>query len=162
MFFLAGLLLSLAGGLNLVRLARWRGWMTGAEPLVLILHLGYMWLSVGLLLMGVAIGSLGVFPPASGLHAITAGAFGVMTLAVMTRASLGHTGQPLTATPRISAIYVLVNLGASLRAISPLAPVDFYAAMLTVSALGWSGAFAWFAVVYAPLMLRPRASAASG
>ena len=77
---------------------------------MLVLHVGYLWLCLGLLLSGLAILPLGVVPAASGLHALTAGAFGVMTLAVMTRASLGHTGQPLTATPRISAIYWLVNL----------------------------------------------------
>jgi uncharacterized protein involved in response to NO len=108
-----------------------------------------------LLVSGLAILPLGVVPVASGLHALTAGAFGVMTLAVMTRASLGHTGQPLTASPRISAIYWLVNLGAALRAISPLFP-DIYTHMLAISALAWSGAFVWFVIVYAPLLLRRR------
>jgi len=157
-FFATGLALALAGVLHWVRLARWRGWRTRAEPLVLILHLGYAWLAFGLTLMGLAIISVGVVPAASGLHALTAGAFGVMTLAVMTRASLGHVGQPLTATPRISAIYVLVNLGALVRVISPLAP-DIYTPLLIVSALLWGGAFVLFVIVYAPLLLRARVDA---
>ena len=157
-FFATGFALALAGALHWVRLARWRGWRTSAEPLVLILHLGYAWLAFGLTLMGLAIISVGVVPAASGLHALTAGAFGVMTLAVMTRASLGHVGQPLTATPRISAIYVLVNLGALVRVISPLAP-EMYTPLLIVSALLWGGAFALFAIVYAPLLLRARVEA---
>jgi uncharacterized protein involved in response to NO len=94
-------------------------------------------------------------PAASGLHAITAGAFGVMTLAVMTRASLGHTGQKLAATPRISAIYILVNLAALVRVAAPFLP-EHYAALLALSAALWSGAFAWFVFVYAPLLLRSR------
>jgi uncharacterized protein involved in response to NO len=76
----------------------------------------------------------------------------------MTRASLGHVGQPLTATPRISAIYVLVNLGALVRVISPLAP-EMYTPLLIVSALLWGGAFALFVIVYAPLLLRARVEA---
>lgn len=150
-----GVALTLAGALHLVRLSRWRGWRTAAEPLVLVLHIGYFWLALGFLLVGLAIVTAGVVPAASGLHAITAGAFGVMTLAVMTRASLGHTGHALTATPRISAIYVLANLGALVRVISPLLP-ELYVPLLAVSALLWSGAFAWFVFVYAPLLLTQR------
>ena len=152
--YAAGLILTLAGVLHFARLARWQGWRTTDEPLVLVLHLGYFWLASGLLLQGLAILAPSVVPTASGLHAITAGAFGVMTLAVMTRASLGHTGQPLAATPRIGVIYVLVNLGALVRVIAPFFP-EHYAALLALSAVLWSGAFAWFVFVYAPLLLRP-------
>lgn len=155
--YAAGMALTLAGALHFARLARWKGWRTSAEPLVLVLHLGYCWLALGLLLSGLAILAPSAAPAASGLHALTAGAFGVMTLAVMTRASLGHTGQALTATPRISAIYVLVNLGAGVRVVSPLLP-DLYTPLLALSALLWSGAFAWFVYVYAPLLLRPRSA----
>ena len=157
--FAAGLMLTLAGVLNLVRLLRWRGWTSFSEPLVLVLHAGYAWLAAGLVLMGLAILSGGAVPAASGLHALTAGGFGVMTLAVMTRASLGHSGQPLSADARISAIYVLVNLGALLRVLAPMF-ADFYAEALACAALLWAGAFAWFAIVYAPLLLRPRLAAA--
>ncbi|MFO1016734.1 MAG: NnrS family protein [Hyphomonadaceae bacterium] len=157
--YAAGLALTLAGALHFVRLARWRGWRTTVEPLVLILHLGYFWLALGLCLKGLAILAPSVVPAASGLHAITAGAFGVMTLSVMTRASLGHTGQPLAATPRISAIYVLVNLGALVRVAAPFL-AEHYTLLVALSAVLWSGAFAWFAIVYAPLLLRPRQASA--
>jgi uncharacterized protein involved in response to NO len=158
--YAAGLALTLAGALHFVRLARWRGWRTTVEPLVLILHLGYFWLALGLCLKGLAILAPSVVPAASGLHAITAGAFGVMTLSVMTRASLGHTGQPLAATPRISAIYVLVNLGALVRVAAPFL-AEHYTLLLALSAVLWSGAFAWFAIVYGPLLLRPRQASAA-
>ena len=157
--YAVGLALTLAGALHFVRLARWRGWRTTVEPLVLILHLGYFWLALGLCLKGLAILAPSVVPAASGLHAITAGAFGVMTLSVMTRASLGHTGQPLAATPRISAIYVLVNLGALVRVAAPFL-AEHYTLLVALSAVLWSGAFAWFAIVYAPLLLRPRQASA--
>ena len=157
--YAAGLALTLAGALHVARLARWQGWRTSDEPLVLVLHVGYLWLALGLALIGLAIVAPSAVPAASGLHALTAGAFGVMTLAVMTRASLGHTGRPLTATPRISAIYILVNLGAFVRVTAPFLP-EHYAALLALSAALWSSAFVWYAIVYAPLLLRPRQATA--
>ena len=68
---------------------------TVSEPLLLVLHVGYAWLAMALALFGLA--ALGVAPRSAALHAMTAGTFGTMTLAVMTRATLGHTGRALTA-----------------------------------------------------------------
>ncbi|MBX9803717.1 MAG: NnrS family protein, partial [Caulobacteraceae bacterium] len=82
----AGALLLASGGLNLVRLVRWRGDATMAEPLVWILHLGYLWLAAGLFFTGLSVTAPGLVPPSVGVHALTAGAIGVMTLAIMTRA----------------------------------------------------------------------------
>ena len=79
-----------------LRLSRWRGLRTMREPLLLILHIGYGWLALGLLLLGLD-GIFEMLPATAALHALTVGAVGTMTLAVMTRASLGHTGRPLTA-----------------------------------------------------------------
>lgn len=151
----AGVALTVAGPLNLLRLARWKGWRTIAEPLVTILHLGYGWLGVALTLLGLSILLPAMIPSASGIHALTAGAFGVMTLAVMTRATRGHTGRPLTADRETQVIYALVNLGAALRVASPFFP-QLYAVLLIASGLVWSLAFAAFAIVYGPLLLRAR------
>jgi len=153
-----GVLLMLAGVLNLLRLLRWRGWLTGSEPLVLILHAGYAWLAAGLLLLGAHGVAPDMIPRAAGVHALTAGAFGVMTLAVMTRATRGHTGQPLTADRLTQAVYVLVNAGALVRVIAPFSPT-LYASLLAAAAFIWSGAFLIFTVRYAPLLLRPRRTA---
>jgi uncharacterized protein involved in response to NO len=150
-----GALLVIAGVLNLARLARWKGWRTTAEPLVAILHVGYGWLSIALLLLGVSSLAPMLAPGTAGVHALTAGAFGVMTLAVMTRATRGHTGQPLTADKATQAIYGLVNLGAVLRVASPFFP-QHYVILLIASAALWSMAFAAFAIVYGPLLLNAR------
>lgn len=153
-----GVALLLAGALNLVRLSRWKGWRTLAEPLVTILHVGFAWAGAGLMLLGASMLAPTLAPTASGIHAITAGAFGVMTLAVMTRATRGHTGQPLTADTATRALYVLVNVGALLRVIAPMLP-SFHAPLLIASACFWSAAFAVFVARYAPLLLRPRRTA---
>ena len=150
-----GVLLLAAGGLNLLRLARWRGDATGAEPLVWILHLGYLWLAAGLVLTGLSSGAPGLVPPSVGVHALTAGAIGVMTLAVMTRASRGHTGRPLAAGPVEVMIYGLVNAAALARVAGGLSP-SAYQPLLMVSAALWSGAFLAFAIAYGPMLLTAR------
>ena len=142
--------LAVAGGIAAaVRLSRWRGLATVREPLLFILHVGYAWVAIGLTLVGLN----GLFewaPPGAPLHALTVGAIGTMTLAVMTRASLGHSGRALTADRGTIAIYLLVTLAALLRV---SAPFTFNVAEFTAFAgLAWSAAFGLFAVLYAPVL----------
>ena len=143
-----------AGIAAALRLSRWRGLATLREPLLAILHLGYAWLAFGLALLGLN-GFFGWLPPSAGVHALTVGAVGTMTLAVMTRASLGHTGQALRAGAGTSAIYVLVTLAAVLRVAAPLAGAQF-ALVTSLAGLAWTGAFALFALLYGPSLVRPR------
>jgi uncharacterized protein involved in response to NO len=144
--------LEIAGGVALgVRLARWRGLATLREPLLFVLHAGYGWLAAGLAFAG-ANGFLGWMPAGAPLHALTVGAIGTMTLAVMTRASLGHAGRPLHAGPGTSAVYLLVTLAAALRFAAPL--LGEHAVLSTALAgCAWSAAFALFAFLYGPLLL---------
>lgn len=147
--------LELAAGIALgVRLSRWRAKATLREPLLWALHLGYGWLAGGFLLL--AVSSLTAALPQSGaLHALTAGAIGTMILAVMTRASLGHTGRALTAGPGTTAIYALITLAAILRVLAPVVSAQ-YTLMLSLSATAWSGAFGLFVVLYARVLMLPR------
>ncbi len=147
--------LELSAGLAVAaRLSRWCGLATLREPLVFILHLGYGWLALGLLLLGFN-GLHALLPPTTALHALTAGAVGTMTLAVMTRATLGHTGQGLVAGRRTQAIYALVTLAALLRLLAPLAGEDMLS-LTWVAGVAWSAAFGLFAIVYGGLLLKPR------
>jgi uncharacterized protein involved in response to NO len=139
------------------RLGRWRGEETLGEPLLWVLHLGYAWLPLGLLLLGLN-GSLSFLPPTTALHALTIGAIGTMTLAVMTRASLGHTGRRLVAGPRTTAIYVLITLAALLRLFAPL-PGAHYVVGLSLAAAAWCGAFGMFAIFYFRPLTQPRVGA---
>ena len=137
------------------------GWRAGAglrlgEPLLWGLHLGYFWLALGFLLLGLN-GLMPLLPEAAALHALTVGAIGTMTLAVMTRASLGHTGRPLAAGPCTTAIYGLVTLAAILRLLAPIGGGD-YLLMLNLAGVAWSGAFGMFALFYARVLVRPRVS----
>jgi len=150
-----GALLAFAGAVHLGRLARWRGWRTLAEPLVSVLHIGYVFVPLGFALMALSIFAPAIIASSSAIHAWTAGAIGVMTLAVMTRAGLGHTGGALTASPAIIAIYAAAALGALARLASGFGIA--YDPMLHLASLGWIAAFGGFAVVFAPRLLRQRA-----
>ncbi len=151
-----GVMLIVSGIASLVRLIRWKGWLTWQEPLVLILHVGYGWVGLFLLVLGGSILGFGL-STANAVHVLTSGAMGTMTLAVMTRASLGHTGRPRHADRLTVAMYLLVNAGALLRIFAPNTetPTVLTHAILGLSALGWSGAYLLFAVHYGPYLVRP-------
>ncbi len=142
---------SIAAMLHAARLGRWAGDRTARDRLVLILHVGYVFIPLGFLLTAAA--AFGVTPGSAGLHAWMAGAAGIMTLAVMTRASLSHTGQRLTASAFTQGIYIAVVMAALLRVWAALAP-SWQNALLYLAALTWCLAFFGFAVRFGPLLLR--------
>jgi uncharacterized protein involved in response to NO len=146
-----------AAAAHMVRLGRWAGWRTAGEPLVAILHTGYLFVPLGFLAVAVSILAPGVLAPGAALHAWTAGAVGVMTLAVMTRASLGHTGRALAADRWTVAIYLAAVLGAALRVASGFFPAQ--ALLLHLSAALWIVAFGGFGVAYFGVLTRPRVAA---
>ncbi|MDD1535480.1 MULTISPECIES: NnrS family protein [unclassified Bradyrhizobium] len=148
-----GVLMALAGGLHLVRLARWAGDRTLRERLLVILHVGYVFVPFGFILHAVAV--FGALPPSAGIHAWMTGAAGTMTLAVMTRASLGHTGQALTASPAIQGIYAAIIIAALARIAAVVFPAHDYV-LLHLAACGWLVAFLGFAVAFGPLLAGSR------
>ncbi|MBH5368382.1 NnrS family protein [Bradyrhizobium glycinis] len=145
-----GIAMAAAGVLHLVRLARWAGDRTRRERLLLILHVGYVFLPLGFILNAVA--AFGALPPSAGIHAWMAGAAGTMTLAVMTRASLGHTGQALTASPAIQGIYAAIIIAALARVAAVVLPA-YGDVLLHIAACGWILAFLGFAVAFGPLLV---------
>jgi uncharacterized protein involved in response to NO len=151
-----GLLLLFSAGLHAIMLAQWKGAATWREPLLLILHVGYGWLVFGLLLLGLSLFDLGI-PESAAVHALTAGAFAVMILAVMTRASLGHTGRALHANRLTIWLYAFANLAALLRVGAALSP-EFSTLLIRLSALFWINAFLLFVADYAPILWAPRFS----
>jgi uncharacterized protein involved in response to NO len=147
-----GGLLLIAGCVQSIRLLRWAGDRTLAEPLVLVLHLGYAFVPIGFLLIGMSAFSVAV-PVTAGIHAWTVGAIGVMTLAVMTRATLGHTGQPLRAGWITQIIYAAVIVAATTRIVAAFIGSI---TLLEIASLAWVVAFIGFAFVYGPLLAARR------
>jgi uncharacterized protein involved in response to NO len=157
---LTGAALLAAGALQLVRLARWGGWRTVSDPLLLVLHVGYLWVPAGLALLGWSVLDPAI-PRTAAVHALTAGAMATMILAVTTRATLGHTGRELRAGPATTASYVLVTLGALLRLAASLGWVGYQAGLELAGAL-WAGAFVLFLAAYGPILFAPRRDAKPG
>ncbi|MBP2228858.1 uncharacterized protein involved in response to NO [Azospirillum agricola] len=155
-----GLLMLAAALAHAVRLAGWQGWRAWRSPILWVLHLGYLWIPAGLTLK--ALHHLTDIPAAAGLHALTAGAFATLILAVMSRASLGHTGRPLVASSVTVAAYLLLTVAALARTASPLLPVEWLWPALQGAGLAWVAAFALYLVAYAPVLLRPRADGRPG
>ncbi len=151
-----GIALIAACIMQLARLARWAGERTFADRLVLVLHVAYAFIPVGFALTGMA--AFGLVLPSAGIHAWTGGAVGTMTLAVMTRASLGHTGHELSASPGTQAIYAFVVIGALGRICASIDPV-WSNQLLLVSGIMWAAAFGGFAILYGPLLCRRRRTA---
>jgi uncharacterized protein involved in response to NO len=149
---LTGAVMVAAAAINFVRLCRWAGDRTVSDRLVLVLHVGYLFVPAGFLLNGLA--AFGVLGSSTGIHAWTVGAMGIMTLAVMSRASLGHTGRALIASPMLQAVYAAATIAALTRICAALHP-QWSETLLPVAACGWAVAFLGFAALYAPLLLLP-------
>jgi uncharacterized protein involved in response to NO len=150
----AGVLLLVAAALNFWRLARWRGGATIEEPLLAILHLGYLWVAVGAGLLGASM-ITNFVPETAAIHALTAGAMGTMVVAVMGRAALGHTGHALHADRITVLIYGLVTIAALTRIAAAVFTSAFLPLILASGAL-WIAGFLLFALHYAPILIRPR------
>jgi uncharacterized protein involved in response to NO len=146
-----GTALLAAAALQAIRLVRWAGHRAIRDPLVLILHVGYVFVPLGFALLACA--AEGVVPASAGLHAWAAGAVGVMTLAVMTRASLGHSGRALVATRATQAVYALAVVSALTRLCAALEP-QWSAILLQVAASTWAAAFLGFALSYWQVLTR--------
>jgi uncharacterized protein involved in response to NO len=151
--WIAAAALGFAGAFHLVRMLRWAGERTLSDRLVLILHIGYAFVPVGYILT--ALSALDLVAPGAGVHAWTGGAIGTMTIAVMTRASLGHTGQALSASHGTQAIYLAVVVAAILRVCASLVP-SYSEILMILAGAAWSFAFLGFAVIYGPLLCTSR------
>lgn len=153
--WIAGLALVIAGALHCARLYRWKGMKTFAEPLVLVLHGAYLFLPVGLLALGLAILAPDLLDIAASQHLLMAGVLSMMTMAVMTRATLGHTGQDLTASPGTVFIYIVLACAILLRFSTGFFP-DIANVLYDISGVAWILAFAAFVWIYGPLLVRSR------
>lgn len=156
-----GLVALIAALAQTLRLVRWHGHRSTRDPLIWVLHLGYGWLAIGLLLKAIWLMAAAPFAE-KWIHALTIGAFATMILAVMTRASLGHTGRALIARPHVAACYAMISISALIRILAPAAFPLRYGAVITISALLWMAAFGIFLQVFAPILCKPRADGRPG
>lgn len=150
-----GILALLAAGANTWRFSGWKGLSVLGHPILWSLHLGYLMLILAYAFYGLAL-LTNVAMESSALHILAIGAVGCMTLAIMSRASLGHTGRPLLVRPILAAAYLLVAISALARAVLPDLMPDSYDLWVQLSAGLWLAGFAIFVVAYFPILTRPR------
>ncbi|MDA8128793.1 MAG: NnrS family protein [Betaproteobacteria bacterium] len=155
------LLAAVTASMHAIRLGGWYTPKVWTVSLLWILHLGYAWIALGFALLAVsAAGWSAAAGPA--LHAFTVGAIGTLTLGMMARVSLGHTGRPLEPPPVMTLAFVAINLAALIRVALPLAFPAAYASVLDAAGLVWIAAFGLFAWRYGPMLLRPRVDGKPG
>jgi len=143
----------LTAAIHAFRLSRWRGLATRSEPLLLIMHVAYLWLPIGYVLMAWSVfGS--TYTPSVAMHALTMGAIGSMILAMTTRVALGHTGRALHAARLTVLAYILLTLAIVARIAGPLTG-PYYMKSIELAAVGWIVTFMLYLWVYWPILTQP-------
>ena len=145
---------------NIIRISHWYVFRIWFVPLLWVLYIGYAWIILGFALT--ALSAFELILPSLALHAFTMGGIGVMTLGMMARVSLGHTGRVLKASQAIAIAFALINLGALIRVFIPLILPDWYQDIIYAATLLWLAAFSLFAYVYAPILSTARVDGQAG
>jgi uncharacterized protein involved in response to NO len=151
----------IAGALGAARTTRWGARHSLGTPLLWVLHAGYLWVPVGLALRAISALAGGI-PASIGTHALTVGAIGTLTLGMMSRVALGHTGRMLAASRLVVASFVLVTSAAIVRVSGPLVGVAYYRTTVFTAGALWTGAFAFFLFAYARVLVSPRVDGKPG
>ncbi len=152
-----------AAALTVVHAWRLQGWYTHGiwkKPLLWVLYLGYAWLIAGFLLKTLSYSSLHPrldLDPMLAVHAFAYGGIGMITLGMMTRVSLGHTGRNVFRPPRLLAVlFALLLTGSIVRVLFPLPAPTGYMTWIVISQWLWIAAFAGFVLLYAPMLIQGR------
>ena len=148
------ILATVAAVINAVRLVLWCGWRMLDQPIVWSLHLGYLFVVLGF--GSVGLGETGLIGSTAAVHVLAAGAVGCMTLAIMTRASLGHTGRPLRVSKATAVSYLLIATSGLVRAFLPSASDVSYFTVMYLAGACWIAGFGLFCISYAPILVGPR------
>ncbi len=146
---------ALAGAFAFARMLTWGGAHTFREPMLWVLHIGYLWVPVGLFLRVAS----QVWPrilPSIGLHALAVGAVGTLTLGMMARVTLGHTGRTIVASGAIAASFVAITISAVVRVVGAIAFPLSNQTVITAAGTFWTFAFVLFLAANIPILFRGR------
>ena len=161
---ISGVLLAIAASLaaiiNILRVNNWYVFRIWFVPLLWVLYIGYAWIIIGFILT--ALSAFNIIQPNLALHAFTMGGIGVITLGMMARVSLGHTGRILKASHAMAIAFALINLAALVRVFIPILLPQWYADIIYASTILWLAAFSLFAYVYAPILTTARIDGKAG
>ncbi|MDF8358536.1 NnrS family protein [Ensifer adhaerens] len=143
----------IACAFHAVRLLRWHGSPTWPEKLLFVLHAAYAFVPLGFL--AISAGAIELLADYPVMHVLTVGVIAFMMLAVMTRATRGHTGRPLVGSALTSASYVAIAGAALIRPLAEVLP-EHYHHLIALSGALWSAAFVLFTLEYGPMLVRER------
>ena len=143
-----------------IRLFGWYQKTVWSVPLLWVLHLGYAWLVAGFVLK--ALSAAGLVNPMPAIHAFTIGGIGTITLGMMARVALGHTGRALRVGTAMTRAFVLANLAGLARVFLPIIVPEHYRAWIVLAGIFWSAAFAIFLISYASVLIQPRVDGRPG
>ena len=158
--FLLAIAASLAAIINILRVNNWYVFRIWFVPLLWVLYIGYAWIILGFILT--ALSAFEIVSPTLALHAFTMGGIGVITLGMMARVSLGHTGRILKSSQAMAIAFAMINLAALVRVFVPMLLPQWYADIIYASTLLWLAAFSLFAFVYAPILTTARVDGKEG
>lgn len=158
LFFPDSILVAVTAGLaaasNALRLSGWYTERFWSVPLLWVLHLGYAWIVAGFCLKTLA--AVDWVSPQLTVHAFTVGGIGVLTLGMMARVSLGHTGRVLQASKSMAFAFTLINLAAAARGIAPIFFINWLPQLVALAGGLWILSFAIFLEAYVPILISPR------
>jgi len=150
-----------AAVLHFIRLLGWYGKGVWRVPLLWVLVMAYGWIVAGLFLM--ALSMAGILATSLALHALTIGGIGMMTIGMMVRVSMGHSGRELYAPALMASAFVAINFAVVVRVFLPLIlPAQAYPALVLISALIWAISFTVFVVKMSPVYFLPRVDGRPG
>jgi uncharacterized protein involved in response to NO len=164
LFGISGTVLALSALLafvvNCARVAGWYVQKIWYVPLLWVLYVGYGWIIFGFALT--ALSAYSMIQPSLSLHAFTLGGIGTLTLGMMARVALGHTGRVLRASNNIAIAFVLINVAVFFRVVLPIALPNWYQTLVYCSMLAWIAAFLLFLLVYGPILANQRIDGKDG
>ncbi len=157
---LIGLLALVIAATQVIRVAGWHDRRIWRIPILWVLYTGIAWIIVGFVLL--ALSTQGLVGANLAKHALAVGGVGVLTLGMMSRVALGHTGRPLQPVRIVDWSFGLLNLAALVRVFGPLIMPDRYTLWVHLSGGLWAISFLVFCFVYLPILFKPRADGKPG
>ena len=157
---ITGYIAMFAAVINLIRVAGWYSNKIWRVPLVWILQVAYLWIVIGFVIKGWVI--FNINESLYAYHAFTVGGIGIMTLGMMARVSIGHTGREMVLNSWMVLAFILINIAAITRVIIPMLMPELYLFFIQFSGWLWVSAFIIFFIVYTPMWMKPRVDGREG
>jgi len=152
--YITAIVAFIASALHLWRMKNWHVLKSFFDPLLWILHLGHLWLALGI--FALSLYSAGFIAEKSfALHILTIGCIGSMIIGMIARVSLGHTNRPLIIKPVIAFSFWLIQASIITRLLGFILNDIYYQNLVLASGVLWSLSFTIYAVVYFPILIAP-------